>query len=222
MFTGLIEANGIIRRIERHGAGATFTFGAPPDLVSTLRLGDSVACDGACLTVVRFDSDWFTVDASAETIRCTTLSARRVGDHLHLERALALGDRLGGHIVAGHIDATGEVVSKQANNRSIMMHFRAPDEICRYLIPKGSICIDGVNLTVNTVDDEGRIFSVWLIPHTQSVVRLHHRSVGDQVNLEADLLGKYVERLLSPRQAQANTPQPVDLSLLARTGFLKS
>lgn len=222
MFTGLIETTGTLRRIEPRGGGVTLTIAAPNALVAELKLGDSVACDGACLTVIRREGDWFAVDASSETMERTTLGDRHLGDGIHLERALALGDRLGGHIVAGHVDGTGRVVSKAPMGSSLRVDFSAPPEVLRYLVAKGSICIDGVSLTVNTVDDAARTFSVVLIPHTQGVVTLHARSLGARVNLEADLLGKYVERLLTSREEGAGPRSAVDLSLLARTGFLKS
>lgn len=213
MFTGLIEACGTLRRVERRGLGATLVIEGPAALVAELTLGESVACDGACLTVTQFGGVSFTVDASAETLARTTLGERRPGDRLHLERALRVGDRLGGHIVAGHVDATGTVRTRRPLGRSIAMAFDAPEPVSRYLVSKGSIAIDGVSLTVNTVDPRG--FDVVLIPHTQGVVHLADKAVGARVNLEADIIGKYVERLMGPRSGGG-----VDLATLARAGFL--
>lgn len=213
MFTGLIEACGTLRRVERRGPGVTLVMQAPTAMVAELTLGESVACDGACLTVTRFGGETFEVDASAETLARTTLGERRPGDRLHLERALRLGDRLGGHIVAGHVDATGKIRSKRPLGRSVAVSFTAPEAVARYLVSKGSVAIDGVSLTVNTVDTQG--FDVVLIPHTQGVVHLADKPVGARVNLEADVIGKYVERLMGPRQGGG-----VDLATLARAGFL--
>ncbi|MCA9545120.1 MAG: riboflavin synthase [Myxococcales bacterium] len=220
MFTGLIEATGTLRRVDPLPKGVTLTLGAPRALVAELALGDSVACDGACLTVTRFSDDWFTVDASAETMARTALGERRPGHRVHLERALRLGDRLGGHIVAGHVDGTGRLVRKAPLGEAVQLEFSAPPEVARYLVDKGSVAIDGVSLTVNTVDDAAGTFSVVLIPHTQGVVTLADRPVGSRVNLEADVIGKYVERLLTHRGGAGAHKAPLDLETLARAGFM--
>ena len=219
MFTGLVESTGHVRTLETRGPGVRLVIGAPKSMVSELTLGESVAVDGACLTVISFTGDQFAVEASAETMAKTTLGERRVGDGLHLERALRMGDRLGGHIVSGHIDATGRVRNRRAVGESLFVAFDAPPEILRYVIPKGSIAIDGVSLTVNGVDDKG--FDVVLIPHTQSVVHLHEKGPGTRVNLEADIIGKYVERLLGGHQHADIPSSRVDYELLSRTGFIK-
>ncbi len=219
MFTGLIETCGALRRVEPRGPGVRLTLGAPAAMVAELTLGESVAVDGACLTVIRWADDWFEVDASAETMARTTLGDRRVGDRVHLERALRLGDRLGGHIVAGHVDATGAVRRSQKVGEALEVWYDAPDAVARYLVPKGSVAIDGVSLTVVSVDDAG--FSVALVPHTQTVVHLHEKPAGARVNLEADIIGKYVERLLTGRAADDRAKGGVDLALLARAGFLE-
>lgn len=215
MFTGLVETAGTLRRIEKRGPGVRLSIAAPASMVAELTLGESVAVDGACLTVVRHADDAFEVDASAETMQRTTLGERRVGDALHLERALRVGDRLGGHIVSGHVDATGRVREQQALGEALEVWFDAPDPVHRYLVPKGSVAVDGVSLTVNVVDEQG--FSVVLVPHTQSIVHLHRKKPGARVNLEADIIGKYVERLLGARKDDG-----VDLDLLARAGFVSS
>ncbi len=219
MFTGLIETAGTLRRLEPRGPGVRLVVGAPRAMVAELTLGESVAVDGACLTVIGASGDCFEVDASAETMDRTTLGDRRVGDRVHLERALRLGDRLGGHLVAGHIDATGTVRRVEALGEALVVYFDAPPEVARYLVPKGSIAVDGVSLTVNTVDAAG--FSVALVPHTLTIVHLHQKKVGARVNLEADLIGKYVERLLAGRQDEAGrSGSGVDLEMLARAGFV--
>lgn len=218
MFTGLIEVTGRLRRMTYTGPGATLVIEAPRQMVSELTLGESVAVDGACLTVTRAAGDAFEVEASAETLERTTLGERQAGQGVHLERALKIGDRLGGHIVSGHVDGTGKVRSTQALGRSLQIHFDVPPALLRYLVPKGSITIDGISLTVNEVDEGG--FSVVLIPHTQGVVQLHTRRIGERVNLEMDILGKYVERLLAIRAGEAE-PQHggVDLEALVRGGW---
>ncbi|MCA9538365.1 MAG: riboflavin synthase [Myxococcales bacterium] len=219
MFTGLVEATGRLRRIETRGPGVRLTLAAPPALVAELTLGESVAVDGACLTVISAAGDAFAVDASGETMQRTTLGDRRPGDRVNLERALRMGDRLGGHLVAGHVDATGTIRAVEPAGEARLFRFTAPPEVARYLVPKGSIAVDGVSLTVNGVDREG--FDVVLIPHTQQIVQLADKKPGERVNLEADLIGKYVERLLAWRDgSQSRLGEGVDLALLARAGFL--
>jgi riboflavin synthase len=218
MFTGLIETSGVLRRVTPKGPLVTLVIGAPAAMVAELTLGESVAVDGACLTVVRSGGETFDVDASAETLARTTLGARRTGDALHLERALRLGDRLGGHIVAGHVDATGSIRSRVAVGEALEVVVEAPPEVMRYVVAKGSIAVDGVSLTVNAVLPDA--FSLVLIPHTQSIVHLHRKQPGERVNLEADLLGKYVERLLAPRADASGPRPPIDLAFLARHGFV--
>jgi len=215
VFTGLIETSGTLRNVRPRGPGVTLTIEAPREMVTELVLGESVAVDGACLTVTTAEDTAFTVDASAETMERTTLGERRAGDALHLERAMKLGDRVGGHLVSGHIDGTGRVTRTESLGEALCVTFEAPRDVARYLVAKGSICIDGISLTVNNVD--GLTFDVVLIPHTQSIVHLHRKRAGDRVNLEADLIGKYVERLMSPGLDRA----PIDLETLARAGFTK-
>ena len=194
MFTGLIEMTGTIDRLTPKGPGVELVIRCSHHLVAELSLGDSVAVDGACLTVTRYGGERFTVDASAETMALTTLGQRRIGDLVHLERALRLGDRLGGHWVTGHIDGMGTFRSKAPLGEAVQLWFNAPSQIAKYLVKKGSIAIDGASLTVNELDAQG--FSIVLIPHTQSILRLNHKKTGDSVNLESDILGKYVEKLL--------------------------
>ncbi len=200
----------------------TLTIETSTELVEALTLGESVAVDGACLTVTTWGNGRFSVDASAETMKRTSLGDRKVGDALHLERALRLGDRLGGHMVTGHVDECGRVVDRSPLGQSLKVTYETSEALSRYIVAKGSIAIDGVSLTVNEV--ERRRFSVVLIPHTQSIVHLHTRALGQRVNLEADIIGKYVERLLAPRQQDALTSERagLDLETLARAGFTQS
>ena len=220
MFTGLVEAIGKIEKLSPRGPGVQLEMSAPASLVAELSLGESVSVDGACLTVVQWGGDRFIVDASAETMKRTTLGERRQGDCCHLERALRLGGRLGGHWVTGHIDGEGLITGKSPIGEALELHFSVPEQLRRYLVEKGSIAIDGVSLTINTLTKEG--FSVVLIPHTQSVLHLPDKGLGSRVNLEVDILGKYVERLLgiSPNE-RAETTRPLNLEILARAGFLK-
>jgi riboflavin synthase len=170
-----------------------------PQTASDAALGDSVAIDGCCLTVVAIDGDRLSFDAVPETLRRTTLGRLRPGTLVNLEPALRAGDRMGGHVVQGHVDAVGSLASAEPEGDAVMT-FRAPEEVLRYVIEKGSISVNGVSLTVTAFDDES--FSVSVIPHTRAVTNLGRLAPGDEVNLEADLFGKYVERLQAGRAFQ--------------------
>lgn len=216
MFTGLIEGVGAVRNVSRSGADAVLTVEAPFDLAE-VALGDSIAVSGACLTVTRLAGSTFSVDVSAETLSRTNLGRLGPGHKVNLERALRLGDRLGGHLVSGHIDAGAELISSQEVGASLVLAYRlAPDHL-RYVIPKGSIAIDGVSLTVNRVGDD--FFEVNIIPHTAAQTTLNLNKPGDVVNIETDLIGKYVERLLGPRDETRE--EGVSLEMLAEHGFLR-
>ena len=194
MFTGIIESIGTIARIERRGGDVRLHVDAGALGLDDVKLGDSISVSGVCLTAVEIDGAVFTVDVSTETLARTTLGALRDGDPVNLEKAMRLSDRLGGHLVAGHIDGVGRVVSIEPDARSQRWLFELPAALARYLAPKGSICIDGVSLTVNEVD--GARFGVNLIPHTIDVTTFKARRTGDAVNIEVDLLARYVEQLL--------------------------
>jgi len=194
MFTGIIESIGTIARIERRGGDVRLHVDAGALGLDDVKLGDSISVSGVCLTAVEIDGAVFTVDVSTETLARTTLGALRDGDPVNLEKAMRLSDRLGGHLVAGHIDGVGRVVSIESDARSQRWLFELPPALSRYLAPKGSICIDGVSLTVNEVD--GARFGVNLIPHTIDVTTFKARRTGDAVNIEVDLLARYVEQLL--------------------------
>jgi riboflavin synthase len=195
MFTGLVEDVGTLERIERRSDAAVLTIEPQSIPVSELGLGESVAVDGVCLTVTECAGRRFTVLAGAETLRLTTISELRVKSRCNLERALRLGDRLGGHMVAGHVDGVGEIRSRRDGGANLELHIAPPRDLLRYVIAKGSICIDGISLTVNTVGADS--FSVALIPHTTTVTTLADKAVGARVNLEVDLVGKYVEKLVA-------------------------
>lgn len=197
MFTGLIADIGEIKSIRQSGENWEVTVVTSFD-IDDIDLGESIAVDGACLTVTKTGRKSFSVDASPETLRRTTLGERREGDAVHLERALRMGDRLGGHLVLGHVDGVGELVARKREKNAWLLDFRAPQQVAQYLIDKGSITIDGVSLTVNTIDADR--FGVAIIPHTSDKTNLIDYKVGRKVNLEADVLGKYVKRFISPQE----------------------
>lgn len=208
MFTGIIEGVGRLAAREHRGGDVRFTFatGTLPWLHAgdaDVRLGESIAVNGVCLTVVGFDGDGFQADASTETLALTTLGNLPVGAALNLERAMRPSDRLGGHLVSGHVDGIGRVLSVHADARAQRWRFAAPAALLKYIARKGSICVDGVSLTVNDVDADG--FEVALIPHTVAHTRFAQTVAGDAVNLEIDLVARYVERLLGAREAEAGT-----------------
>ena len=211
MFTGIIQTVGQVAAIDRRGADARLRIAGLP--LPDGALGESIAVSGVCLTAVEFSGDGFVADVSGETLACTTLGAWSVGQRVNLERALAVGERLGGHIVSGHVDGVGEVASRQADGRSQRFILRAPAALARYIAAKGSITVDGVSLTVNTVS--GAQFGVNIVPHTLTHTSLDALRAGSRVNLEVDLLARYLERLVG-RDAGGD----VDMALLAEHGFL--
>lgn len=197
MFTGIIQAVGRIARIEPRGGDLRLRIDSAALELASVVPGDSIAVSGVCLTAIGLDARHFDADVSRETLACTTLGALREGDAVNLEKALRVGDALGGHLVAGHVDGVGQVLDVRADARSQRWRFAAPAALARYIAGKGSICIDGVSLTVNEVDDTG--FGVNLIPHTIANTCFAQRRPGDAVNLEVDLLARYVERMLVAR-----------------------
>jgi riboflavin synthase len=215
MFTGLIEAMGTVRRYETSGAAARLTLSASLP-ASEIRLGDSIAVNGVCLTVTAIAGDLFTFDVSPETLAHTSLRRTSPGTVVNLERALRLGDRLGGHIVTGHVDCMATVMERREESGNIVFSFRLPAEHARYLVAKGSVTVDGASLTVNSVSRDG--FSINVIPHTARMTIMHQLRTGSEVNIECDILAKYVERLLGARNGEA--PAGLSLELLAKSGFL--
>lgn len=215
MFTGLIETMGTVIQIRRSGTAATLTLSASFG-GDAVRIGDSIAINGVCLTVTGISADIFVFDVSPETLDRTSLRAARPGAKVNLERALRLSDRLGGHIVSGHVDCVATIRQKRQESGNILFSFQLPREFSRYLVEKGSVAIDGISLTVNSVDDAG--FSVNIIPHTASQTTLHLRNQGEEVNVETDILGKYVERLLA--RPAALEPNGLTLEVLAKNGFV--
>ncbi|WP_028919862.1 riboflavin synthase [Pseudoxanthomonas suwonensis] len=197
MFTGIIEGVGRLAAREPRGGDVRFTFATGNLPFDNVRLGESIAVNGVCLTVIAFDAASFQADASTETLSLTTLGTLAEGAALNLERAMRPDDRLGGHLVSGHVDGIGKVLSVHEDARAQRWRFAAPAPLLKYIAKKGSICVDGVSLTVNEVDDEG--FEVALIPHTVANTRFAGTKVGEAVNLEVDLVARYVERLLGAR-----------------------
>ena len=199
MFTGLIEGVGRLRQREPRGGDVRLHVEVGTLPFADVAMGESIAVSGVCLTVVAFDATSFAADVSTETLSLTTLGGLVEGQALNLERAMRPTDRLGGHLVSGHVDGVGRVLSVHEDARSQRWRFAAPAPLLKYIATKGSICVDGVSLTVNAVDGEG--FEVALIPHTVSHTAFASTRVGDPVNLEVDLVARYVERLLAARDA---------------------
>ncbi|HWR05238.1 riboflavin synthase [Sporomusa sp.] len=193
MFTGLVEELGKVKQIARGTKSVRLTV-AGNKVLSDVKVGDSIAVNGTCLTVVDFGRDWFTADVMPETVDRTALSGLKPGDTINLERTLRVGDRLGGHIVSGHIDGVGLILAKEQNDNAVIVRIGAGPEVMRYIISKGSIAIDGTSLTV--VDCGPDWFTVSLIPHTAALTTVGLKPAGAPVNLEADIIGKYVEKLL--------------------------
>jgi riboflavin synthase len=214
MFTGLVEGVGEIVGLTPQADGLRFTV-KTSFAAAELSLGESVAVTGACLTVVGLAPPRASFDVSPETLACTTFPLKKVGDRVNLERSLRLGDRLGGHLVTGHVDGVGVVRERRPGTAHTALGFEMPEPLSRWVIEKGAIAVDGVSLTVNSC--QGRIFTVNLIPFTARETTLGRLQVGDRVNLEMDIIGKYVARLLG---REASPKEGVTSELLARHGFL--
>ncbi len=216
MFTGLIEGTGTLLRTERHGPDARMVI-SPDFQLDRPVLGESIAVDGACLTVIDFDPASFGADVSAETLARTTLGRKVSGNKLNLERALKIGDRLGGHLVTGHIDGIAVLKERKPVGRSLRLSFEMAPEMIRFVIEKGSIAVNGISLTVNGVSNTG--FEVNIVPHTASMTTLADLRIGAEVNIETDLIGKYVHRLVHPQEEENGAGKGIDLDLLRRHGF---
>ncbi len=216
MFTGIILAVGFISAIERKSGDCRLTIATGKLPLHDVVLGDSIAVNGVCLTAVALGSDYFCADVSNETLSRTILNNATVGTPVNLELALTPTTRLGGHIVSGHVDGIGVVTEKQADARSFRFKFKAPDSLAKYIAEKGSICINGISLTVNEVD--GAVFSVNIVPHTLQETTLGDARVGTQVNLEVDLLARYLERLIKG-DAAAKSCGGITEELLQKSGF---
>lgn len=221
MFTGIIEGLGTIAAITASGQGRQMTITADFDLDGT-RIGDSIAVNGACLTAVTLQGRQFTVDVSPETLQRSVLGKIRIGDRVNLERALRLSDRLDGHLVSGHVDGMGILKQRKNLANAIIITYAVPPQLSRYMIEKGSVAVDGTSLTVNRCDPSS--FDVSIIPHTAGLTTIGLKKVGDAVNIETDMIGKYVERfVLNPApsdQTDDQTSDGIDMAFLAKSGFI--
>jgi len=218
MFTGIIEGLGTIKEIQPAGQGKRITVEADFVLDQT-KIGDSIAVSGACLTAVSLTGKRFEVDVSPETLAKTTFGKAKIGDRVNLERALRLGDRLDGHLVSGHIDGMGTVKSKRPAGNAVVVTIGVAEPLLRYMIIKGSVAVDGISLTINDCDRNG--FEVSIIPHTAKLTTIGFKDIGDLVNIETDMIGKYIERFITKMDGDKSTGETsIDMQFLAKTGFL--
>lgn len=220
MFTGIIEAVGTIAMLQPQGADTRVSINSGGLEISDVAIGDSIAVNGICLTAVTLNEKGFSADVSAETLAKSTFSQLRPGSRVNLEKALTPATRLGGHLVSGHVDGVGELLQREAVGRSVRLRIKAPDELARYIACKGSITIDGISLTVNEV--AGAIFSLNIVPHTLAETTLTDACVGQQFNLEVDLIARYLERLMLGERAAQVEGGSISEAFLAEHGFLAS
>ncbi|MCW9024324.1 MAG: riboflavin synthase [Gammaproteobacteria bacterium] len=218
MFTGIIQAIGEIGAIEPKGCDVRLYIRTGKLDLTDVQLGDSIAVNGVCLTAVELPGDGFWADVSGETLDKTKLVNIKQGDRVNLEKALTPNTRLGGHLVSGHVDGMGEVIARNPAGRSIQFKIKAPDELARYIAMKGSVCVDGISLTVNAID--GAIFELNIVPHTLVETTMDDFKVGTQVNLEVDIIARYLERLLLGDDA-AKTDSGISREKLAEYGFIR-
>lgn len=223
MFTGITAAMGSVRRLSRRGDDALIEIDTSLEL-GDVRIGDSIAVSGACLTVTGLRGGGFAADVSAETLSRTTLTDAKAGDRVNLEKALRLGDPLGGHIVLGHVDGVGTIRERTVRSQSLIFAFEVEPELSRYIVEKGSVAVDGISLTVNRC--EKNMFYANIIPHTAAGTTLGTKTASERVNIETDILARYVEKLLSGGKqtgsaGDAASAGGIDKDMLARYGFLK-
>ncbi|MBW8192955.1 riboflavin synthase [Neiella marina] len=218
MFTGIIEAVGQVRSLTKSGEDMVLTIAVGKLDMADVHLGDSIAVNGVCLTVTKFDASSFRADVSIESLKRTALADLQVGWSVNLEKAVTPTTRLGGHLVSGHVDGTARLMSFEQQGNAWQYWFEAPAELAKYIAEKGSVTIDGISLTINEVD--GTKFRLTIIPHTRAETTLIQRQTGDLVNLEVDLIARYLERLMNASDGSAAT-DGVTLGLLARSGFIK-
>ena len=221
MFTGIIESIGSVKSISPKNGDFQLQVSTGKLDLSDVNLGDSIAVNGICLTVIKLETDGFFVDVSKETVNHTAFSQLKAGSKVNLERALTLQTRLGGHMVSGHVDGLGEVLNRIDDARSVRFSIKCDDSLAKYIAHKGSITVDGTSLTVNEVD--GAIFELNIVPHTLQETIMVNYQIGSKVNLEVDLIARYLERLLLGEKAAlpSKGSKEVDLSLLAENGFLR-
>lgn len=218
MFTGLIQDIGEIQSLQHRSGGVSLTISTQLEPRS-MKIGDSISVDGVCLTIAKLSGRTFTVEVSPETLKRTTLASAKNGQPVNLETALKMSDLLGGHLVAGHVDGTGEIAEMASEGNSLRYRFRVPLEIGRYLIEKGSVAVDGISLTVAECHDQA--FSVSVIPHTAERTTLGKKKIGDKVNLENDLIAKYVEKFVRQAGMPARPSTRINAAFLAEHGFRK-
>lgn len=221
MFTGIIESFGKIERIESKGEGKVLTISCDLDLSET-KIGDSIAVNGACLTAVSLGKHQFKVDMAPETVERTTFKHLSVGARVNIERALRLSDRIDGHLVSGHIDGTGIISSIQNKSNAVIINIQVPPELAADMIEKGSVAIEGISLTINQCSDKD--FQVSIIPHTAKITTIGFKKEGDLVNIETDMIGKYVKKIItgvgSKNDASFSEKKGISMDLLAKNGFL--
>lgn len=224
MFTGIIEAVGRVVRMDARDGDYQIQIHSGRLDLSDVKLGDSIATNGVCLTVIQLPGDGFLADVSAESIRRTSLAGLRVGSDVNLEKALTLQSRLGGHLVSGHVDGVGEILVRKADARAIEFHVSIPTGLDRYIAEKGSICVDGISLTVNAL--HGDRFVLTIVPHTTHETTIDHWAVGSKVNLEVDVMARYMERLLLGQTSSVYDAEPaksaINQAFLAENGFWRS
>lgn len=221
MFTGIIESLGTVSSIRSSGrTGKQLAIETDIDLDGT-KIGDSIAVNGACLTVVKIEKKRFDVDVSPETLDKTTLGNTKTGDRVNIERALRLSDRLDGHLVSGHIDGIGKISSKKLTGNAVIITFEVPESLSRYIIKKGSVAIDGVSLTVNNCD--AGWFEVSIIPHTAKLTTIGTKAENNFVNIETDMIGKYIERFIGNQKTpggKKDVKSSIDMAFLSKTGYI--
>lgn len=219
MFTGIIEGLGTLAAVRSAGQGKRLAIEAGFSLSST-KIGDSIAVNGACLTAVVISGSRFEVDAAPETLQRTSLGQTNIGDRVNLERALRLSDRLDGHLVSGHVDGIGTITNRTTLANAILITVTVPSSLTRYMIEKGSVAVDGVSLTINRIGAD--FFEVSIIPHTAGLTTVGFKKPGETVNIETDLIGKYIEKFMSTpaSPSDADKTSNIDMAFLAKSGFL--
>jgi riboflavin synthase len=216
VFTGIIEGLGTVKGISHTSGGVRMDIQSDFPL-DNIRVGDSISISGACLTVVQFENNTFRVDVAPETLSKTTLGQIKVGSRVNLERALRLGDRLDGHLVTGHVDGIGKVEAKRPAGNALLFAFGVSADLSRYIVKKGSVAVDGISLTVNACHRRG--FEVSIIPHTAAMTTLGLKNVGEAVNIETDMIAKYIERFTQQAQGPRKRAS-IDETMLAKAGFM--
>jgi len=218
MFTGIIQSIGHLQSIEKNQTDCRLRIQVGALDMSTVVLGDSIAVNGVCLTAIQFDDNGFSADVSNETLSKTTLGNLKVQEKVNLEKALTLSTPLGGHLVSGHVDGVGTIVKRYSDGKSERFEIEAPAELAKYIAQKGSICVDGISLTVNAVS--GAVFELNIVPHTLEKTTMGRYQAGERVNLEVDLLARYMERLILGDKASTAT-QTLNENFLHENGFIK-